>query len=98
MGVICARVVTTKCTAWVSCQVTTLIGHAAVPHTKCMKIIEDINELSKVIDAGATVWYKSAQLEKMLYWNTTGKEFAVDFPTIYAPAKLLAALRKQYHF
>lgn len=54
-----------------------------------MEEITDLNKLRKIVDKGARGWQPSDMWPRLYFWNTTGREHRIDFPTIYASRELL---------
>lgn len=54
-----------------------------------MEEITDVNELQRIVRAGAYGWQPSDTWHGLYFWNTTGREHRIDFPTIYAKKELL---------
>lgn len=55
-----------------------------------MKEITTLVEMEHVVNAGALGWQLSQIYPgRIFFWNTTGRENVVDFPTIYAKEELI---------
>lgn len=49
-----------------------------------MEEINDLQKLRHVVAQGAYGWQPSDTFPDLHFWNTTGREHRIDFPTIYA--------------